>query len=676
MPTRTIHSMPGEGPDAHNGAEGPAERSAAYWKNVDGHAYELLVRSRQQTGAAAYQQQERVLAAFITAERDRRGGVIDVLEFGCGYGRHARYLSGMEGVRYHGYDFSEGMTEPLRRDPPPALLPVTEHLFVGPDVAGAVGSRRFDVVFTVSVLIHNPPERAQDIVRALRQLVKPGGAICLIENQLVPFSLFENLWHEGCWLHDYVAMTGEGWDVHLGHGLVDTHDVYVLRRATQRAGRVLRLDLASSDAPVEISRSELAVLSLPKLQSWATSAQHVLASGNGGDQGRLADLEEQVRALRQQSVRHRELGTVADVLATIRFEQRRDAPRASKPSAAAPPGTDPVLWNVPLDTAWANVDPRFARVVHVVHQEWHGIRASAGYSPGHKLAIVADRPMSAADHRRAIEHIVAADAEAVVLHGYSDNAEALVKLLRRALGRESRIVAAWHGSTAQFHVEFERRCFERLMRLLHDRVLDGLACVKPGMDRLSDLIFPQVLLCMPPRPREPRQPRESISGEVLVPVPNDWRKNFYTNFYAAACAKRVRTVHVTTDFVPVALTRRPRVVRWARPGREQVLRLMHGCDAVLNASLSECQPMTLLEGAVVGTPCLTGPLALAEFADHPFARVAQVPHVDNVVSVARALDGVLDLRERSPRELAEMMSDYVARVTALAIQRYGELLRL
>jgi SAM-dependent methyltransferase len=656
--------------------EAVAERSAAYWKGVDGRAYELLVHDRQQSGAAAYAQQERFLTEFVQSERDRSQRSIDVLEFGCGYGRHARYLSDLEGVRYHGYDFSEGMTEPLRSDPPHALIPLSEHLFVGPDVSNAVGARLFDVVFTVSVLIHNPPERAQLILSELEKLVKPGGTICLVENQLVPLSLFENRWHEGCWLHDYVDMVGGCWDLYLGHGLIETHDVYVLRRNGGHGRRVFHFEPGAAGEPVQISPLELEALSLSKLKAWAKSAQYALQSADGSDQGRVADLEEQVKTLRQQADRHRALGTVADVLATIRFEQLRDVPAPMNTRAPAVVAGAPVLWNAPLDTAWANRDPRFMRVVHVFHQEWHGIRASAGYAPGHKLAILGERPMSARDHRLAVEHVLGSDPHSVVLHGYSDNADAFVKLLVRAASRRTRLVAAWHGSTAQFHVEFERRCFERLMRLLRDGVIEALACVKPGMHRLSDRIFPRVLLCVPPRLEREAPFRDHLSREVVIPVPNDWRKNFYTNLLAAACEPRISVVHASTDFKPIEGMRHVRVVRWQRPGREQMLRLIQGCDAVLNATLSECQPMTVLEGAALGTPCITGPLALAEFGEHQFARLTQVPAVDNVEVVAKAIEAVLDLRERAPRELAEMMKDYVQRVTRLALDRYAEFLRL
>ncbi len=216
--------------DASTPEHAIGERSASYWKTVDGHAYELLVRKRQGNGSARYDQQERFMARFVAAEQARRGRVLDVLEFGCGYGRHARYLSALDGVRYHGYDFSEGMTGPLRSSPPPGVQPVAERLFVGSDVASCVGERRFDLVFTVSVLIHNPPERAAAVIRQMGSLLASDGTICLVENQLVPVSVFENMWHEGCWLHCIPEMVEDGWELHLGHGLVEEHGVYVLRR--------------------------------------------------------------------------------------------------------------------------------------------------------------------------------------------------------------------------------------------------------------------------------------------------------------------------------------------------------------------------------------------------------------------------------------------------------------
>src|SRR5687767_5558499 len=92
----------------------PEPGSLSYWKSLDGSSYQEMIRTRTGQGNRAYSQQERFLTALVQAEQQRLGRPLDVLEFGCGFGRHASYLAGLEGVRYHGFDMSEPMVAPLR----------------------------------------------------------------------------------------------------------------------------------------------------------------------------------------------------------------------------------------------------------------------------------------------------------------------------------------------------------------------------------------------------------------------------------------------------------------------------------------------------------------------------------------------------------------------------------
>lgn len=657
-----------------------AHKNAAYWQSLDGGTYEVLIREREQSGALHYRQQEQFLRQFVEAEHDRRGRDLEVLEFGCGFGRHARYLAEIPGVRYHGYDFSSGMIAPLLAKPPAALMPIEERLFVGPSVTGCVKGRRFDLLFTVSVLIHNSPDQARSIVAQLAELVAPDGTLLFVENQLVPISVFENEWHEGCWLHAFADLLPDGWDLTVGRGFVDTHDVYLLRRSPGTRASLRTTSPGDAGEGVVVTRDALDALGLRKLKSWATGARLALP-GRGSDgcigSSRWEDLEERVRAQRVERRRHVLLSTLPDALADLRARNAVSKEKERKPSSSSQPApAEPIQWNAAMDTRWAHRDSRFERVVNVFHQEWNGIRAMAGYLPGNKLAIPGERPLGPADHRRAIELVEASRPLAICFHGYSDNADALAVLLGRALGGRVPLCATWHGTPAQFHFEFELDMFSRLLERKRSGVLKSVACVKPGMSCISPQLHRETVLCMAPRvdPHSLRV-REGLSGEVFIPVPNDWRKNFYTNLYGAALP-RVRVVHVSAAFKLPAEPLPFKLARWSKPARTQVLSLMRACDAVMNVTLSECQPMTVLEGAAVGTPCLSGPLGLDEFEQHEFARLTRVRQVDSAAAVRWALDQVLDARDRDPRGLGEMMLDYEQLVRAEALERYGRLLHL
>jgi SAM-dependent methyltransferase len=649
-----------------------------YWREMDGATYEEMLRERD---TKAYQQQEDFLRGFVASELARVGRPLELLEFGCGFGRHALYLGSLADVRYHGYDFSEKMVAPLREHPPAGLEPIADRLFVGPDIAAAAGGRRFDTVFTVSVLIHNPPEAVSRLLDDMVQVLAPGGTICLVENKLVPVSVFENAWHQGCWLHCYPELVPKGFDLHIGQGLIGTHDVYLLVPNGGAKARffALRRQGDGNGAPHELSRTDLDAMSVPKIRAWAQSVQGAVQQPDAQFNVRIAELEEMLRAERRREERRRRMSSLADDLATLRSARSpapsRQLPALPPPEAGAP--AQAVLWDEPLDTHWSQVDARFARVIHVFHQEWHGIRAHAGYTPGHKLAITCRRALTVQEQRRVLEGCADRLVRVIVFHGYSAAADELARVLRKALGGGVRICFASLGNTAQLHLEFEHQMFTLALRRRQQGVLNGIACVKADMHLASDLIFPKTLISIPPRIPDGRpQVRGSLSGGALIPVPNDWRKNFYTNLFAAERVERLRRIVVTTDFRDPPGSRRGRIIRTPPPERPQMFRLMRDSDVILNASLTECQPMTALEGLALGTPCLTGPLSLGDLDLHPYQRLTQLRAVDSLREVRDGIERLLDLRERSPQELDEMMVDYSGILCAEAFRRYGEFLEV
>lgn len=649
-----------------------AEPNADYWRGMDGALYEEMIREREGKANHGYQQQEVFLSDLVRALHKKLGRRVRVLEFGCGFGRHARYLSEIEGIDYSGYDFSEKMLGPLRERPPASMQPVSERLFVGPDLDAALAGARFDLVFTVSVLIHNLPDRVPALLATMARALAEGGSICLVENKLVPLSVFENEWHQGCWLQSYPQHIKADFDVEIAQGVVDTHDIYLLKPNGGAPARFYRYPRRPGDEP--LAQAELDQMSFGKLVAWARSRPLYPAKANT-QETQLAEAQELLRAERERSQRRRAFASLADELVALR--------RAAVPAPAAGGGrseqavkTKALLWDGPNDTRWAQRDVRFTRVLHVFHQEWHGIRASAGYTPGHKLAIPSTRLLTAQEHAEVLRGIDERLVTSVVFHGYSKSADELLIMLRKARGKSLFLSVAWLGNTAQFHLDFEFDIFNVLLQRRVDGVLDDLACVKADMHLISGNIFPKTLLSMPPLVDGPFEVRSALTGIAFIPVPNDWRKNFYSNFLATRHVPRLREVIVTTDFRPFPGKSPLRIIQLPHPDRTQVFRIMRDADVVLNATLSECQPMTGLEGLALGTPCLTGPLALGELDAHPYQKLVQVAAVDSVREVRDAIDRVLDLRQGSARELREMMADYSRLLTRQALDRYCEFLRL
>jgi hypothetical protein len=361
----------------------------------------------------------------------------------------------------------------------------------------------------------------------------------------------------------------------------------------------------------------------------------------------------------------RRLAALAGDLAQLRDGESMGPARAG---ARSPSGA--VLLDAPLDTAWASTASGFERVVHVFHAEWHGIRAAAGYAPGRKLAIPASH-LPHADADWAVDCL--ADARVAVLHGFSENMTALAVAVRERHGTSPRIAAVYHGNTAQFHFGYERRQFAELLQLRRAGVIDAVGCVKPGMDAVSDLLHREVILNFPPSHVTPPAPR-APDRSAFVPVPNDWRKNFFTNLFAAEGSALVDRVYVTAEFEREPELGRGKEVMISRPSRAQVFELLSRTAIVLNATLSECQPMTALEALTMRTPCLTGPLGLGALDAHPYQGLAQVAAMDSVGAVRAAMERLLELQRRSPQELAGMMADYERIVRSAAAERLESLL--
>jgi len=163
----------------------------------------------------------------------------------------AHVLAGRPGLEYHGYDISTAMVRPLLENPPDAISSqVLERVHVGDDLLALLPGHLFDVVFTVSVLIHNSPQQAAELLQKIRTLLAPGGIICFIENRPVSISMIANEWHGGCWSHDVACTLAPDMDVDVDDGILADHGVYLLREPAA-TGRVIRVPGDNGFEPVD-----------------------------------------------------------------------------------------------------------------------------------------------------------------------------------------------------------------------------------------------------------------------------------------------------------------------------------------------------------------------------------------------------------------------------------------
>jgi SAM-dependent methyltransferase len=213
-----------------------------YWLSRDGNLYADQQKVRREAGNSNYALQEKWLVDLLRTFAADRGAPLKVLDYGVGFGRLTRVLANHDFIDYYGYDISGAMVEPLFTTPPARYAnDIRERVMVGPDLPALAGPVRFDVIFTVSVMIHNSPEQAREVLAGMRAVLAPGGCICLIENRPVGISMLGNLWHAGCWSHDFANTTAADMDVDMDDGILADHGIYFLRETPAGAERRVRV---------------------------------------------------------------------------------------------------------------------------------------------------------------------------------------------------------------------------------------------------------------------------------------------------------------------------------------------------------------------------------------------------------------------------------------------------
>ncbi|MGH6889581.1 MAG: hypothetical protein ACREHF_10335 [Rhizomicrobium sp.] len=326
----------------------------------------------------------------------------------------------------------------------------------------------------------------------------------------------------------------------------------------------------------------------------------------------------------------------------------------------------------------AQRDPALESVLHVMDQDWHGIRSATAALPGGKLAVSHRSPLTADETRLIFCRIRDGGYRAICFQGYSLVVDRLTEDLQREFGSGLRLYAVTHVTTSQFEHHFEMEMLERI----HDRLRAGIivraGSVKPDFHHFLPRTWPQCLLNIPPdlsRLIVALPKREA--GTILIPVENTWRKNLYTQVIAAHGSEKVRRICLVSWPTQLerlmALDKAQLVGFQSLPGLLAHMRL---AQVVANVSFSECQPMTQLEALAVGTPTLVGPLRLPGFSSHPLSALCEVSDFDDPGLLRRRFELVLDEWTRDPAGLSEMISDFLKLRTAAGLSRYREFLEL
>jgi SAM-dependent methyltransferase len=195
-----------------------------------------------------YSIQEVLLAEYLSRNAPAR-----VLEFGCGFGRHLAYLSRVPGLTVAGCDQSPSMVDGMRDWATEEWI--AENVRITPPLDPLpYPDKSFDVVFSVSVLIHVRPEHVPGILRELARVSR--WQIIHIENNRVADSELTAEAHDGCWAHPLVQhYSGLGLRAEVLPKPFDLEDLYRVVLDAKRPvadldavtlGNFLKLDRATT----------------------------------------------------------------------------------------------------------------------------------------------------------------------------------------------------------------------------------------------------------------------------------------------------------------------------------------------------------------------------------------------------------------------------------------------
>ena len=125
---------------------------------------------------AIHRVQRRALEPQFAAARGAPDVPFDVLEVGAGVGRWASSFD-LARTRFFGVDVSEGMISAARANFPEATF---ERL--GSDLELPHEDESFDLVYTVTVMHHNPTPAKRTLLSEMWRVARPGGRLIFLED--------------------------------------------------------------------------------------------------------------------------------------------------------------------------------------------------------------------------------------------------------------------------------------------------------------------------------------------------------------------------------------------------------------------------------------------------------------------------------------------------------------
>ena len=688
-----------------------------YWSTRAGKDYRSQQDSRRSYNNHSYALQEAWLVEFVKAfHEERQGARLRVLDYGCGFGRFAHILSALDFVDYFGFDFSASMTAPLLEAPPASIKDVVnERVRVSARLEDSfLAGETFDLIFTVSVLIHNQPSTVQAMLFAMVARLAPRGKLVLIENPFTSVSVLENLYHGGCWCHAFPRYFDGQADLDIIDTFAGRHGIYIaspidgkhksrFRYREKADSPDLTLDLTGLllrglDRAEEYSQKILAVMNevlmrdgdlIGRLRD-AEENQSNLERELSAKDAHEAQLEERIESQAHQIAelsaalsdvtdrfadRQKMLASLAAVV-NERKQAKVFTTALSSGDIKAPPVETALPYgkNLPQDTRYSWQIPALDKIVHVFHAEWFGIRAAVGSLPGDKIAISAHQAQSDQVVIDLYNDISRMNYKKIIVHGYSVNMSKIVSFLSR-MGMGDQIYVVKHGNPAQWSYELERKAAFEVLELVNSGRVRRAHFMKAGFEIFVPRIYKPLLFNMSPVFGSYQRFIETNQASSVVFAPGwaDWRKNLYTSLIAGCTSKLVDKIWIYADGVEIPNSVPNKVIHHKYLNREQTFDLIRGSAICMNASVVDCHPMVNVEAQSLGKACIRGNLHLDSLDDHPYVELTEVDNVMSIEDIRNTIDRVLAVPKA---EMREITSDYQANSDRVARSRYLEFLEI
>lgn len=337
---------------------------------------------------------------------------------------------------------------------------------------------------------------------------------------------------------------------------------------------------------------------------------------------------------------------------------------------------DPLI-DTPEVTQRMHVNPAFDRVLHIAHHEWHGIRSATAAYPGRKLLISADEPLTPERLLPVLDAIAGMNVTKVIFQGYSSNADQLLLAIKARFLDEIDCFVLTHVTTVQFEHLFEIEQIRTLQTRFRMGSLTGLGSVKPDFGASFEDFYPDTIINFAPNIDSALHVPKDEERTLHVPLDVCWRKNMYTNIVAAQkcpSVDRVKTSNFPTGLADILPLDKLQLTGYLRG--QNLLDEMGRSTALVGATLAECQPMTQLEAFAMGTPALTGPLAMREFEADPLMTLCTTTNLDNPHLLSKDIGRLMDAAHSDPKAMKDMIADHLTTRTRLATERLAEFVGL